>query len=101
MGYTVQLTGRTGDQGGDLVAIKESERLLIQAKCYKNMAVGNDAVQQAFAAKTLYDCNKSIVITTSDFTREAVELSKSTGVELTPKKRLQELLTQYLSENWN
>lgn len=101
MGYTVQLTGRTGDQGGDLVAIKGPERLLIQAKCYKDMSVGNDAIQQAFAAKTHYDCNTAAVVTTSDFTREALELSRSTSVELIAKKRLQELLTQYLSENWN
>ncbi len=101
MGYTVQLTGRTGDQGGDLVAMKDEERLLIQAKRYANMHVGNDAVQQAFAAKSFYDCNKAVVITTSEFTREAIELSKTTGVELISKNRLQQLLLEHLLENWN
>lgn len=99
MGYTVQHTGKTGDQGGDLVATKGAERLLIQAKCYQN-SVGNDAVQQAVAAKTYYDCNKAAVITTSEFTREAVELAKANDVELIAKTRLQQLLLDHLAESW-
>jgi len=101
MGYTVQLSGRVGDQGGDLVATNGQERLLIQAKCYKNIQVGNDAVQQAVAAKSYYDCGRAAVVTTSNFTREAVELAKANNVELVGKTRLQELLLQYLAESWN
>ncbi len=100
MGYAVQHSGKVGDQGGDLVATKGAERLLIQAKCYQNMSVGNDAVQQAVAAKTYYDCNKAAVVTTSEFTREAVELAKSNNVELIAKTRLQQLLLDNLSESW-
>lgn len=100
MGYTVQLTGRTGDQGGDLVAIKDGERLLIQAKCYKNFSVGNDAVQQAVAAMKFYDCNRAAVVTTSEFTTAAITLAKANSVELIPKHSLQELLVQHLSESW-
>lgn len=101
MGYTVQLSGRVGDQGGDLIAMNDQGRLLIQAKCYKNVSVGNDAVQQAVAAKSYYDCNKAAVVTTSNFTREAIELAKANNVELVAKPRLQELLVQHLSESWN
>lgn len=100
MGYVVQHSGKVGDQGGDLVATKGPERLLIQAKCYQNMSVGNDAVQQAVAAKTYYDCNKAAVVTTSEFTREAVELAKVNNVELVAKVRLQQLLLDNLSESW-
>lgn len=101
MGYTVQLTGKVGDQGGDLVVTNNQGRLLIQAKCYKNVSVGNDAVQQAVAAMKYYDCNKGAVVTTSDFTREAFELARANNIELIAKSRLQELLLQYLSENWD
>jgi HJR/Mrr/RecB family endonuclease len=100
MGYAVQHTGKTGDQGGDLVATKGGERLLIQAKCYQNISVGNDAVQQAVGARTFYDCNKAAVITNSEFTREAVELAKANNVELIAKARLQQLLLDNLSESW-
>jgi HJR/Mrr/RecB family endonuclease len=101
MGYAVRHTGRTGDQGGDLVITNGAERILVQAKRYLNMSVGNDAVQQAVAAKGYYDCNKAAVVTTSAFTKEAIELAKVDGVELIPKKRLQELLLQHLSQSWN
>lgn len=102
IGYSVQHTGRVGDQGGDLIANKGQERVLIQAKRYKlDSSVGNDAVQQAVAAKNHYDCTKAIVVTTSSFTPEAIELSKTNNVELISKKRLQEMLLEYLKENWD
>jgi restriction system protein len=100
MGYAVQMTGKTGDQGGDLVATRAPERIVIQAKCYKNQSVGNAAVQEAAAARSMYDGNKAMVITTSDFTKEARELARATDVELISRKELQELLLKYLSETW-
>lgn len=99
-GYAVELTGKAGDQGGDLVATKDQERLLIQAKCYRNVSVGNGAVQQAVAAQSFYGCNKTTVITTSEFTREAVELAKANGVELISRKLLQPMLLDSLKESW-
>jgi restriction system protein len=102
MDFTVKLNGKTGDQGGDLIAVKDRERILIQAKCYiKNETVGNKAIQEAVAARNHYDCNKAIVITTSNFTKEAIELAKTNMVELIPKKLLQEILLKYLKESWN
>jgi len=101
LGYSIQLTGKVGDQGGDLVATKDQERILIQAKCYRNFSVGNDAIQQAVAAKNYYGCNKAMVVTTSEFTREALDLAKANGVELVSKRILQKMLIDYLKESWN
>lgn len=101
MGYLTQHTGKPGDQGSDVIANKGQERILIQAKRYLNISVGNDAVQQAVAAKNHYDCNKAMVIATSSFTPEAIALSKTNNVELISKKRLQEMLLEYLKENWS
>ena len=99
-GYIVQLIGRTGDQGADLIATKGGERLIIQAKRYAG-SVGNAAVQEVVAAKNHYDGNVAIVVTTSDFTREAVELAKTNSVFLIGRKELQRLLSENLKENWN
>lgn len=44
MGYKNELIGKSGDQGGDLIANRNGERLLIQAKCYRNWSTGNAAV---------------------------------------------------------
>jgi len=101
MGYTVQLIGKTGDQGGDLIANKNGERILIQAKCYKDWSVGNSAVQQVTGALKFYDCSKAMVVCTSYFTPEAVSLAKANGVELMSKNRVSELCLEYLHENWS
>jgi len=101
MGYKVELIGKSGDQGGDLIANKYGERVLIQAKCYRDWSTGNDAVQQVVAAMKYYDCNKAMVITTSYFTSEAIVLAKANKTELISKERLQELLLNFLSESWS
>jgi restriction system protein len=101
MGYSVLSNGKTGDQGGDLIATKNQERILIQAKCYKDWSVGNSAVQEAVAARNHYDCNKAMVITTSVFTKEATELAKTNKVELIPKELLQKMLLDNLKESWS
>jgi len=101
IGYIVQLTGKSGDQGCDLVSTMGKERTIIQAKRYINTSVGNDAVQQAVAAQKIYDCTKSMVVACSDFTPEAFQLAKSWNVELIGKQRLNELLLEYLKESWS
>ncbi len=99
MGYAVQNTGKTGDQGGDLVANLNGQRIVIQAKCYSG-TVGNAAVQEAVAAQKFYDCNKVLVVTNSSFTKEAIELATANGVELIGGGKLSELLLQNLKESW-
>jgi HJR/Mrr/RecB family endonuclease len=99
MSYAVQKTGKIGDQGGDLIANLNGQRIVIQAKCYSN-TVGNAAVQEAVAAQKFYDCNKVMVVTNSSFTQEAIELAKVNNVELVGGGKLSELLLQNLKENW-
>jgi len=102
MGYAVQHVGRSGDQGGDVIANKDGERVLIQAKCYRDWSVGNDAVQQAVGAMRYYDCNKTMVITTSvNFTKEAVALAHANATELVSKPKLSELLATHLGQVWH
>ena len=100
-GYTAQLTGRTGDQGGDLVVVRDDGKKVIQAKYRRNMTVGNDAVQQVIAAKGVYNCPGAVVITNSTFTPEAEELARIHGVELVDGKLLRLRLQQVLGESWS
>ena len=99
-GYTAQLTGRTGDQGGDLVVVREDAKKVIQAKLRRKMSVGNDAVQQVIAAKGIYNCPAAVVITNSTFTPEAEELARVHGVELVDGKLLRLRLQDVLGESW-
>jgi hypothetical protein len=99
-GYTAQLTGRTGDQGGGLVVVRDDAKKVIQAKLRRNMTVGNDAVQQVIAAKGVYNCPGAVVITNSTFTPEAEELARVHGVELVDGKLLRLRLQEALGESW-
>lgn len=98
-GYSVQRTGKSGDQGADLITNKGAERRVVQAKRYQ-YSVGNSAVQEAVAAQKMYDCNKASVVTTSEFTAGARTLAEKNGVELVEKSQLQQLLLQHLKESW-
>ena len=99
-GYTAQLTGRTGDQGGDLVVVHDDVKKVIQAKLRRKMTVGNDAVQQVVAAKAIYSCSDAVVITNSSFTPKAEELARAHGVELVDGKLLRLRLQETLGESW-
>ena len=99
-GYTVQLTGGTGDQGGDLVVVRDDAKKVIQAKCRSKLGVGNDAVQQVVAAKAIYNCPEAVVITNSTFTPKAQELARAHGVELVDGKVLRLRLQETLGESW-
>jgi HJR/Mrr/RecB family endonuclease len=99
MGYASKRIGGHGDQGGDVIANKNGESLLVQAKCYQG-SVGNAAVQQAVAARQQYGCTKAVVITTSYFTPEATELARSNSTELIDGKLLKQRLSEYLREVW-
>ena len=99
-GYTVQLTGRTGDQGGDLVVVHDDAKKVIQAKLRSKLGVGNDAEQQVVAAKAIYNCPEAVVITNSTFTPKAQELARAHGVELVDGKLLRIRLQQVLGESW-
>ena len=99
MGFIVEHCGKVGDQGGDLVLNKGPERILIQAKRYTNN-IGNGAVQEAVAAKKYYDCSKSVLIGSANFTSGAIDLAKANDVRLLGKKELQELIQKNLKESW-
>jgi hypothetical protein len=94
MGYHVETTKTTGDQGADLVIEKIGMRTIIQAKRYSG-SVGNSAVQQVVAAMKHYNCKQAIVITTGTFTKGAVDLAKSNDVELWDRQVLTDKMINY------
>lgn len=94
IGYDVQETRKTGDQGADLFVEKFGKKIVIQAKNYSG-TVGNSAVQQVLAAKTFYNCDEAMVITNSYFTKSASELAESGAVKLVNRDGLQIYLDDY------
>lgn len=74
LGARVQRTGRSGDQGVDLIVDINGRRYAVQTKGYVS-SVGNSAVQEAVAGKAYHGCNRCAVITNSRFTQGAIELA--------------------------
>ncbi len=95
MGYAVEETKLSGDQGADLVINKFSEKLVFQAKRYGCEKVSNSAIQEVVAAIRYYNANKGTVVTTSTFTKSAIELARSNGVDLIDRTKLDELIHHY------
>lgn len=90
-GYQVQRTGKTGDHGVDLIAVRNGVRIAIQAKGYPNSTVGNDAVQQVHLGREIWGCHRSAVITNSTFTRHAMEAALVARCSLIDHVSLREL----------
>ena len=94
MGFDVEQTKLTGDQGADVIVSKRGERIAIQAK-RSAARVGNRAVQEALGSLSLYQAIRGIVITNNFFTRAAVDLAAANKIELIDKTRLRELIQIY------
>lgn len=87
----VELTAGSGDQGVDILAERNGKRYAIQCKNYEG-AVGNFAVQEAYAGAQYYGCDEAVVICPGAFTRGAKELAASTGVLLWDEKKLSRMM---------
>lgn len=80
-GWSVRHTGKSGDQGADLVAEKAGVSVAVQCKMYAQ-PVGNKAVQEALAAQRYYATDHAAVISNAAFTKSAVQLARSAEVLL-------------------
>lgn len=80
-GWKTSLTKGSGDQGVDILAIKNNITVAIQCKRLSK-PVGNKAVQEAFAGMQFVKSNFSVVVTNSSYTPGAREIAKETGTFL-------------------
>jgi restriction system protein len=80
-GWRVRHTGKSGDQGADLVAEKPGVSVAVQCKKYAQ-PVGNKAVQEALAAQRYYATDHAAVISNAAFTKSAIQLARSADVLL-------------------
>ena len=87
----VTTTPQTGDQGVDIIAIKDGIRHAIQCKHYKTN-VGNSAVQEVHTGKTFYHCSVGVVLTNSNFTSSAQELAKASQTLLWDRAKLKKMM---------
>ena len=91
LGYKVEETKKSGDQGIDLIIKKHFRSVGVQLKRYSK-PVGNFAVQEAVAGKKYYKLDRVLVLTNKSFTKSAIELAKANKVELLGREDLKNLL---------
>lgn len=102
---TVLLRGGSGEQGVDVVVYFPQARqigngvydgLLVQCKQYSS-TVGNKAIQEIFSAIPMYSQHfkkrfKPVVVTNNYFTKQAMDLAMSNGVNLMNREQLASLI---------
>lgn len=100
LGYKVEETKKSGDQGIDLILKKHFIKTGVQLKRYSK-PVGNSAVQEAVAGKRFYKLDKVIVLTNRTFTKSAIELARANKVELLDREDLKSLLAKVKQDQNN
>ncbi|MCH5249178.1 MAG: restriction endonuclease [Lachnospiraceae bacterium] len=93
----VTVTQGSGDFGIDILARRKNVKYAIQCKRYKN-TVGVKAVQEAGLGTDFYHCDAAAVVTNSTFTKQAINLAKTTGVRLWDRTFIEELIDNYDEE---
>lgn len=88
----VEVTPGSGDQGVDVIAVKEGVRYAIQCKCYSS-DLSNKPVQEVHTGKSIYKCQVGVVMTNRHFTPGAKEAAEATGVLLWDRDKLEELIS--------
>ena len=88
----VTVTPGSGDQGVDILAVKDGIKYAIQCKNYAS-ALSNTPVQEVSAGKQFYGCHVGVVMTNSTFTQGAIQLAAATNVLLWDRRKLDELIS--------
>ncbi len=91
LGYAVQTTKASGDQGVDLIAAGKGRRIAVQAKGYEGH-VGNHAIMEVYTGMKIYQCETCVVITNSSFTRAATDCAQGVRCLLIDGSRIPDLI---------
>jgi restriction system protein len=92
-GYLVDRRGGANPDGGiDLVLMKESEKIAVQCKHWRNRDVGVPKIRELVGAMADTKISKGILVTISDYTDEAKAFGDRNGVEIVNHSALTRLL---------
>lgn len=86
-GYSSKVTVGSNDLGVDIIASRDSDKYSVQVKRQKSK-VSRRAVSDAVAGMSLYDCNRSMVVTNNYFTPGAIKLAETNSCVLIDRDEL-------------
>jgi restriction endonuclease Mrr len=93
LGYQTELTVAVGDFGADVIATREGRRMVIECKRYAaSLKVNRQTLQQLQSAMNVYDAQSAACVTTSTFTRQAVDFARKWNMDVVDGPRLLQLL---------
>ena len=81
MGYQVQSTPKSGDQGIDLILTKGSKSTIVQCKGQKNRATPA-MVRELVGSRVDYDADRAVLACTAGFTQGAIGFAKRNQISL-------------------
>lgn len=99
--YNSKTTKKSGDEGIDGIVTADKlgfDSIYIQAKRFKDASIGRPEIQKFVGALAGQGAQKGIFITTSDFTKEAIEFANknfSYKIVLINGKKLSDLMIEY------
>ena len=96
MGYTVAITKPRKDGGYDLEIWKHGTHSIVECKCYATETkISRPQLQQLIGANAIKQADKTWFITTSDYTKEAVEYAHDVGMILVNGSELEHWMRAY------
>ena len=102
-GYATTLTRRSRDGGYDVMATCDDpgrrEHLLIECKLWEKK-VGVRVVRQLLGTVAERGARGGVLVTTSSFTRDAIDFGRDNRLDLVASDALLELLNEHLGARW-
>ena len=102
-GFNSAVTKASRDGGVDVIAINTEsgakETVFIECKLYTN-PVGVKIIREFSGVVESSKANRGIVVTSSRFTKDAIEFASENRIELVGWTELNQLFNQYLGQNW-
>ena len=94
-GWEVRVTAGAGDQGADITATRDGRSGVFQCKLYSS-PLGNKAVQEVHAARSLFAADFAAVVSNAEFTIGARSLAQGVDVLLLHHTQLRSLDPQHM-----
>jgi restriction system protein len=98
MGYKVEGTRYSGDNGSDGFLYKENSKTVLQCKRVKG-SVGEPILRDLYGTMHATQCNDAIVVTTGTVSRQAREWITGKPIRIIELEELNQLFKKYFNEN--
>lgn len=96
LGYEVAVVGGTGDEGADLVVLRQDLRAIVQCKYRPRSVVGSPELQRFLGSIHHSRSRKGFFVTTGTFSLAAEKFARENPIELIDGPRLVELVHEAL-----